>query len=176
MKTVTEAGVLALLKENRSFVLTAHVSPDGDCLRRDLRAPLKQKIDFLLKEPVHRLLLPLSSVLLIPLNLIEKCLNMRTVLERFVNLKRQFGIETQTDAFADLTAHKSECLIKTDPAGFVLLFRAHQADIYLGTSEVACDSDLRDRYHTIFDARIFYIIQDDLADLLHDEFLYFFYS
>lgn len=32
MKTVTEAGVLALLKENRSFVLTAHVSPDGDCL------------------------------------------------------------------------------------------------------------------------------------------------
>lgn len=32
MKAVTEAGVLALLKENRSFVLTAHVSPDGDCL------------------------------------------------------------------------------------------------------------------------------------------------
>ncbi len=32
MKAVTEAGVLALLKENRSFVLTAHVSPDGDSL------------------------------------------------------------------------------------------------------------------------------------------------
>lgn len=32
MKAVTEAGVLALLKENQSFVLTAHVSPDGDSL------------------------------------------------------------------------------------------------------------------------------------------------
>lgn len=32
MKTVTEAGVLALLKENQSFVLTAHISPDGDSL------------------------------------------------------------------------------------------------------------------------------------------------
>ena len=32
MKTVTEAEVLALIKENRSFVLTAHVSPDGDSL------------------------------------------------------------------------------------------------------------------------------------------------
>ena len=32
MKAVTEAGALALLKENQSFVLTAHVSPDGDSL------------------------------------------------------------------------------------------------------------------------------------------------
>lgn len=32
MRTVTEAEVLALIKENRSFVLTAHVSPDGDSL------------------------------------------------------------------------------------------------------------------------------------------------
>lgn len=32
MKAVTEAGVLTLLKENQSFVLTAHVSPDGDSL------------------------------------------------------------------------------------------------------------------------------------------------
>lgn len=32
MKTLTESGVLDLLKKNRSFVLTAHISPDGDCL------------------------------------------------------------------------------------------------------------------------------------------------
>lgn len=32
MKEVTEAEALALLKENQSFVLTAHISPDGDSL------------------------------------------------------------------------------------------------------------------------------------------------
>lgn len=32
MKTLTESGVLALLQDHRSFVLTAHVSPDGDSL------------------------------------------------------------------------------------------------------------------------------------------------
>lgn len=32
MKTVTEKEALSLLKENQSFVLTAHISPDGDSL------------------------------------------------------------------------------------------------------------------------------------------------
>ncbi len=32
MKTVTEKEALSLLRENQSFVLTAHISPDGDSL------------------------------------------------------------------------------------------------------------------------------------------------
>ncbi len=32
MKQLTETGVLELLKDKKSFVLTGHISPDGDCL------------------------------------------------------------------------------------------------------------------------------------------------